>query len=402
MSLVPIRICLHHPHTALTAWREASTARKALEPGRLPAALGLDADVLHDGGAMFGLEHPLIRLEARCAGLPEGWQWTEEAAPPLPDARPWQQPGFFARTWPRLRSRQPDGPARLISTNDLNVVLAAGEGEQQVFLKMGRRRADDGSLQVGQEARVTAALARSQPGLVPEVVSADPRSGELMTRWAGQTLDRVDGWRGWAAAAAALAAYHRSAGVEGVVHHPFGAVLERGEALLRDESALCGWGMNPTQIGALADTVPELRRRWRAVDALGLPDGPVHGDSHPMNALWNGETARWFDWSEAATGHPFLDVGWLLGHSARRHWPIHEAVPDLGPKLAETYLHALGLPTATSELHAALALTFLHRAVVYDDTFRHWPAPRPQYVPMFLRLLLAEQPSQTGALDSFA
>lgn len=111
-----------------------------------PKALGLDADVLHDGEAMFGAEHPLIRLEARRAELPEGWQWTEEAAPPLADARPWQQPGFFARTWPRLRGWQSGGPAHLISSNDLNVVLSAGEGAERVFLKLGRVRRPDGPL----------------------------------------------------------------------------------------------------------------------------------------------------------------------------------------------------------------------------------------------------------------
>lgn len=232
------------------------------------------------------------------------------------------------------------------------------------------------------------------------MLSADARGGELITRFGGKTLEKVGEWASWAAAAAALAEYHRSAGVEDVPHHPFKELLERGEALLRDEAVLRGWGLKPEQLGALAATLPELRRRWQAVNALGLPDGPVHDDSHPMNALWDGKTARWFDWNEAATGHPFLDAGWLLGHSAGRRWPIHEAVLELSTKLAKTYLHALGLPNAAAELHAALALTFLHRAVVYDTTFRHWPTPQPQYVPMFLRLLLAELHSQAGALDS--
>lgn len=336
---------------------------------------------------MFGLEHSLIRLEARRAELPEGWHWTDGATPPLPEPRPWQQAGFFAEMWSRLNLWQPDGPQRLISTNDLNVVLAAGEGTKRVFFKMGRVVNSEGQIAIGQEACVTAALSLTQPELIPEVLSADPLSGQLITRYGGETLEKVGDLRAWTQAAEALAHFHRSAGVGGVVHHAFDDLLERGEALLRNGSALLEWGLEPEQIQELSEALPTLKRLWQQVKALNLPDGPVHGDSHTMNALWDGERVKWFDWSEAARGYPFLDMGWLLGHSARRTWPVHRAEPDLSFKLAQSYLRALGLPDAHAELSAALPLTFLHRAVVYDDTFRHWPAPRPQYVPMFLRLL---------------
>lgn len=305
-------------------------------------------------------------------------------------ARPWQRAGFFAETWPRLRSWQPDGPQHLISTNDLNVVLAAGEGSQRVFFKMGRVLNSVGQLEVGQEARVTAALSRSQPELIPEVLSADLLSGQLSTRYGGETLEKVSDPRAWMQAAEALARFHRSAGVDGVAHHAFDDLLERGEVLLRDEVALRGWGLDSGEIQELTEGLPTVKRLWQRIRALNLPDGPVHGDSHTMNALWDGERARWFDWSEAAQGHPFLDIGWLLGHSARRIWPVYSAEPDLSGKLARSYVQALGLPDAAAELQAALPLTFLHRAVVYDAAFRHWPAPRPQYVPMFLRLLRSE------------
>lgn len=70
MSLVAVSFLLHHPAEALTVLRDGSLAREELDAARLPAALGLDADVLHDGGALFGVERPLIHLEARRAELP--------------------------------------------------------------------------------------------------------------------------------------------------------------------------------------------------------------------------------------------------------------------------------------------------------------------------------------------
>ncbi|GGJ87316.1 phosphotransferase [Deinococcus aquiradiocola] len=173
-------------------------------------------------------------------------------------------------------------------------------------------------------------------------------------------------------------------------HHPFSTLLEGGEALLRDETVLRGWGLNDGQRRDLIAAVPNLRRLWKLVDALKLPDGPVHGDIHPKNALWDGQRIRLFDWSEASVAHPLTDIGWFVGQLARQKWPLVESDPDLARKLATTYLQALGLPGAHAEMAAAVPLALLQRAVVYDATFREWAPPRPQYVPYFLRRMLAE------------
>lgn len=376
---VQVRVAVHHPSEPWLACREVSLSPEQLAPSFLPAALSLNADVLHDGGAMFGTERPLFRLEARTAGLPGGWTWEAKSLPPLPEARPWQRPGWFAGAWRRLRAEHPEGPARVISSSDLNAVLSMGEGGAQVFLKVGS----------GQEARVTAALAHRHPGLAPEVLVADLERGELLTRYGGQTLDTVTEIRGWTAAAEVLAQHHRSPGLNGVPHHPFAALLERGEVLLRNEAVLRGWGMNVEQCRELIAALPELQRLWRRVDALQLPDGPVHGDIHPKNALWDGQQARLFDWSEAGVAHPLTDSGWFIGHFVGQKWPLVQAEPDLARKLATAYLNALGLPGAYAEMAAAVPLALLQRAVVYDATFREWAPPRPNYVPYYLRRMLS-------------
>lgn len=272
---VQVRVAVHHPSEARLACRDVLLPPEKLDPSTLPAALGLSADVLHDGGAMFGIERPLIRLEARTVHLPDGWTWEAGALPPLPDARPWQRPGWFAGAWKRLRAQNPEGPAQVISTMDLNAVLSVGEGASQVFLKVGG----------GHEARVTSALARTHPELVPEVLATDLERGEFLTRHGGQTLDAVTELRGWTAAAEELAHYHRSAGVNGVPHHPFSTLMQRAESLLRSKTALRDWGLNDEQRRELVAALLELRRLWKRVNALQLPDSPVHGDIHPKNAL---------------------------------------------------------------------------------------------------------------------
>ncbi len=359
-------------------------------PWQLSAALGLNADLLHDGGLMFGARNALLSFEARSKALPPGWMWTNEPPLPLPDARPWQRPGWFAGAWARLGAHSATGSARLISTSDLGAVLSVGEEAAQVFLKVG----------AGREAAVTAALWATQPRWLPAVLSTDLERGEIITRSGGQTLEKVGEWRAWTGAAALLAKYHRSAGVPDAAHHRFADLPERGEALLRDEAALSGWGLSDANIKELAAALPELRRQHRLVSALGLPDGPVHGDSHGMNALWDGQQARWFDWSEAGVAHPFTDIGWLFSHSADRTWPISAAVPDLRARLADVYLSTLGIPGAHTELDSAETLALWHRAVVYDARFRAWPEPRPMYVRFYLRWLLGSLRSRPGGIPS--
>jgi len=373
-------VAVHHPHEPWLAYQEVYLPPEQLTALALPAALNLHADVLHDGGVMFGTPSPLIRLEARSDRLPASWSWEIAQLPPLPDARPWQRPGWFAGAWQRLRNVQPDGTAQLLSTSDLGAVLMAGEGSQQVFLKVS----------TGQEVRVTAALARTRPQLLPDVLSTDLERGELITRFSGQTLNTVSDERAWTAAVEQLAHYHRSEGVDTQAQHAFANLLECGSALLRDQLGLREWGLTEQEIQRLIGALPELKRLWQRVSALHVPDGPVHGDVHPMNALWDGEQARLFDWSEAAVAHPLTDIGWFVGHCAGQRWPLVRAEPELAQRLASAYLNTLGLPGAQAELAAAVPLTLLQRAVVYDATYRKWPAPRPQYVPYYLRRMLSQ------------
>ena len=72
------------------------------------------------------------------------------------------------------------------------------------------------------------------------------------------------------------------------------------------------------------------------VGALGLPEGPVHGDCHPENFLLDGDRMRLCDWQGANIGCGVGDVSFFISRGA-----------DMGVKmdenaLIEAYLAALG------------------------------------------------------------
>jgi aminoglycoside phosphotransferase (APT) family kinase protein len=119
----------------------------------------------------------------------------------------------------------------------------------------------------------------------------------------------------------------------------------------------------PTLPGRLAEALAEPEvRRWLDVDdrragalvawvtaavaevaALGLPDVLVHGDFHPGNVVRTAGGPVVFDWSDAAVGHPFVDVAtwtsWLRDDAAAtdRVWQgLAEAWADVCPVAAVT------------------------------------------------------------------
>ena len=72
------------------------------------------------------------------------------------------------------------------------------------------------------------------------------------------------------------------------------------------------------------------------VEALGLPEGPVHGDCHPENFLLDGGKMRLCDWQGAHIGCGVGDISFFFSRGA-----------DMGVKmdenaLTEAYLAALG------------------------------------------------------------
>lgn len=353
---------------------------------------GKDVFVLHDGGLHTGANEIVVLLEARSNGpaTPPG---DDCFFPRLPHSRPWQRPGWHAAAlaWldDRLTARGDArrGEVAQISTYDRACVIKAAHGERSVFLKAAEGRT---------EAATLAVLKPLLPGCLPELLGVREEDGLFATRDAGPHLSESDDLELWRDAVEKLARFHRDIdpGVLaplGAPRHDFAALPARVSALLHDDMALEGWGLQPDTVAKLGTLAPTVEAAHARVDALGLAPTLTHGDSHPMNALTSPDGVVWFDWSEAGTAHPLLDAGWFfawLSHPARRELPLRRAAPDAPERLWSHYLRALGAPEAAAMHDDAILLALAHRAASFAERFRDWQGTvagwRPQYAPYYL------------------
>lgn len=356
---------------------------------------GVETWLLHDGGLVFG-RNGMARLQAVQEHLPPHLTWEEREVDPLPKARRWQQSG-----WPNEVERMlqtagisASGAVRQVFGTDLNAVLKIPTSAGDAYLK-----ASDSP----QEARVTAYLAGQMPQLLPPLLAADAVAGWQISASGGEMLDSVGELSAWMQAVERLAQFQTTADAAalaglGCPAYPLAEMTERVDALLGDTETLKGWGLDDTRLERLQEARPQIGRAFAALAHLGLPEWPAHGDAHPRNALHGAGGSVWFDWSETAcAAHPFMDMGWFLAstfHPSRENLAIRQAHPALEGRLIQHYLNALGCPEAGSLLRQAIPLSLLHRAAVYDGTFRRWegtiPDWRPNYVPFYLRQAVRE------------
>lgn len=360
---------------------------------QVQAAWGLEVWPLHDGG--LGVGHSgtphfeVLDGDGLRGQLPAGMTWAEANVPPLDRARRWQLPG-----WPAQASALAGGrPVAPVFSHDLNAMVQVGTPPQQTYLKVS---------DTGKEMRVTAYLARTLPEVLPPVLEVNEAEHWQLVVSGGALLDSVDDLDAWAEALERLAGFQTGADAGalaalGCPVYPLTEMQERVLDLLSNTAVLRAWGVAPDKIEGLQAACPSIRRGFVTLAALNLPELPAHGDAHPRNALYGERGAVWFDWAEAATAHPFMDVGWFLAFTllpARAQLPIRQRCSDLETRLAGTYTSALGCPEAAPLLRQAIPLALLHRAAVYDLHFRHWegtvPGWRPQYVPYYLRLAAGE------------
>jgi hypothetical protein len=221
----------------------------------------------------------------------------EQRGAPIDTRRPaWARPGWHARVEQWL--------GRALRPHRIWPLAAVLEGEREFFKAVFPL--------FHHEPRVTQALAREHPGLVPDVVRIDDGQGWLVTRAlhgpdaddrALETLAQIQhAWRERHADLRSLGAPDRR------LH-----VLERQIAPLVAETA-----------PELARHVPALERACRDLAAQGEPETIVHGDFHPQNARIESDGhAVVFDWSDACIGHPSFDR-----HLFRFEHSTYETIPS--------------------------------------------------------------------------
>lgn len=310
-------------------------------------------------------------------------RWVEELrGAAVPSQRPpWARPGgatdlgVWAASEARLLGRVPGADARVVRQWAVSQVVRQPTDRGDVFAKA-----------VGElfwhEPRITRALAARAPHDLPQVLATDDVRGRLLLDDAGTVafdeVDEAGGERARAGVAAvrALARVQRAwaGGADelrrigcpdrspAALAAVLPGALER-VATLAGPDARC----TPQRHAALVARLPALGETLARLSASPVPPTVVHGDFHPGNVGVRADgTVCLLDWSDAAVGHPFVDLVLWFSHVS----------PELAAQQAAAYLDewgdALGLDAdaAARELADAEVAGLLHQLLTYDRLLR--------------------------------
>jgi hypothetical protein len=239
--------------------------------------------------------------------------WIEERTNGWSELRPqWSWPGWLAEASRWMQEQmitagyeEPEVP-HIHYLWGVSAVLAAGSRSGSAFMKCSSDR-------FRHEARTTQALAERSPDYLPEVVAIEPERGWLLMRDLGGKPLGDQPESTWELGIDALA---------GVQQLWLGRAdeLQQTGAEARPLTTLADWVNGTARDAELMERLtPESRDDWLEsvpgmVDACTTLDrvGPgvslVHGDFHPWNVVAGKDGTRIFDWTDAAVGHPFLDI----------------------------------------------------------------------------------------------
>jgi hypothetical protein len=304
------------------------------------AGLGLDAVVL---GCLDwsrgspGLEHLTIAATPRPeAGTepaaPPGTRW---AAPPpgVPAAvaagraragrPPWETTGWFpaAEGWLRERlaaaGRPVTGRVEQYRVWELSCVLRAPTADGTVWLK-----ASAGSPLFADEGALMAVLGEWFPGLVPAPLAVDrPRRLVLLDDLGPELghdapLERQEEVMARVARMQAATAGRLDAlAAAGLTDRSPARLAEQAAAWLPDLDAAArlpgidehAW-LTPDESAAVTAALPRLLALCGELADGPLPRTLLHGDLHMENVAAGPDGPVLFDWTDACTGHPFLDL----------------------------------------------------------------------------------------------
>ncbi|MCY4354403.1 MAG: phosphotransferase [Truepera sp.] len=167
---------------------------------------------------------------------------------------------------------------------------------------------------IGAEGAITSTLERLFPGRVPTVLAFDAGRGWLLLdEFRGRSIPKGDpAWlevvRSYAAMqieCAPLASRLRATGFADRRLEVFRAQIARlfresGTVLAREER------------GRLTKLEARILASLDELYGFGLPETLVHGDLHFGNVVKTDDGPLFFDWTDAAVAHPFLDLFTLL------------------------------------------------------------------------------------------
>jgi hypothetical protein len=279
----------------------------------LRQALGVPVLVLRlltvDGGEGGRDGHVTYHVEALArpvTGLPAAVRPVDVEALTRPEARrsPWaRMAGLrellgWATDTLAAASRPVTGPVEQRRTWNLAGLFRLPTDRGPVWLKATPAFAAD-------EARVVAAFAQVDPGLVPPVIAAGQRR---------ILLEHLPGEDCWGADAPALnSAVRRLVAAQAALagdlsHRAPPSLPDRRTPIVADQVRELLDGPVAAELSAVEVAAAHaLVERWPMLDECGLPDTIVHGDFHPGNWRGDGGPPVVIDWADAHIGNPVLD-----------------------------------------------------------------------------------------------
>ncbi len=304
----------------------------------LEALLGARPVLLrHETVASVDHDHPtlvVIEIEPMVPPSIEG-RWISTGSPPIDDAdpdirsavarflarradamgsrvMPWSEPGWFDRAaaWMldeiRASGRRPLSDPVQHYLWSIASVLRCPTTTGDVYLKAT-------SPAFPQETAITGFLSVRTPGLTPAVIAVNATERWLlMDDHRGRPLGDEPG-SAWPAGIAAHARIQRAVsadvGAMQAVGVPTRSLDDLAVAVvdLTEDDGLMR-RLDDAQRSAYRAAVPRLVDACSMLDGVDVGPSLVHGDLHPHNVAVRDDSCLVFDWSDAAIGHPFIDL----------------------------------------------------------------------------------------------
>lgn len=301
------------------------------------------------------LAHLLTSLtDAALRAALDGWL----GEPLHPQAEPWAFPGWYdaATAWLDAALQnlgiQRTGAIRQVKSWPLSCVIEAPTTGGAVFLKA--------ALPLFQrEPTITAFLAQHNPDHIPPVLARDDAHGwTLMGDFKAPMLGESKDLALWQATLQLYGQMQQELSREPdalLAAHCIDRRLPTMTALLDSLPAACRALLTEPEHLALVDgleqRIPALRDSITALETLDIAPSLVHGDFHPFNIAIDGTRPIFFDWTDSALSHPFIDLETALTS------PLFEDNPDAAPALIDAYLSAFRPYYRTETLVQAMTLT---------------------------------------------
>ncbi len=164
-----------------------------------------------------------------------------------------------------------------------------------------------------QEAAITELLSTRIPGLTPSVIAIDAEERWLLMDDHGGRPLGDEPESAWPAGIATHARIQRAIAKDvgamqavGVPTRPLDDLAAAARDLAADDDLMRR--LDDVQRAAYRAAVPRLVDACLMLDAIDVGPSLVHGDLHPHNVAIRGDACLVFDWSDAAIGHPFIDL----------------------------------------------------------------------------------------------